>query len=301
MSKRHFTFLLLPHRGGLAQSFLISKKSVLLIVLLLLAGFTLMFHNFPDYALLTRKFFLLKHAREKNRQLRTQIQEAKKKNDQLFGSLVAIDQKEKDIVQRAIVPVLFPEPAVSHRTEELSFDNIQDCITRIYDIRSFYDSLISAIQKQPDRLEYLPSIYPVPRDSCYIYAFFGPRKDPFTGNYSTHLGVDFSARTDTPVYAAAAGVVSQVKNDRFFGIMVILDHGNGLQTVYSHVRRSLVGRLQRVKKGQEIATVGSTGMAIGPHLHYEVRKGQEALDPELFFLSPFTVGTIAPVPDKKMD
>jgi murein DD-endopeptidase MepM/ murein hydrolase activator NlpD len=102
------------------------------------------------------------------------------------------------------------------------------------------------------------------------------------------LGVDFAARTDTPVFSTASGVVIEVKTDHFFGLTIILDHGNGLQTLYAHLQRSLVGRLQTVRKNQAIATVGSSGMAIGPHLHYEVWKNNSPVDPELFFLGPFS-------------
>ena len=97
-----------------------------------------------------------------------------------------------------------------------------------------------------------------------------------------HRGTDLAAPAGTPVLAVADGVVSTVLvdfGDAASGRYVVVDHGSGLTTYYGHVDQVLVEREDRVERGQRIATVGSTGMSTGPHLHFEVRIDGEAIDP----------------------
>ncbi|BAP89483.1 putative peptidase [Burkholderiales bacterium GJ-E10] len=105
----------------------------------------------------------------------------------------------------------------------------------------------------------------------YIGSGYGERLDPFTGRWSLHPGIDFDAPKGTPILAAAGGVVVRAQRTPDYGNMVEIDHGNGLSTLYGHASRLDVKVGDIVRKGQEIAEVGSTGRSTGPHLHFEVR------------------------------
>ncbi|ODT71586.1 MAG: hypothetical protein ABS75_07120 [Pelagibacterium sp. SCN 63-23] len=111
---------------------------------------------------------------------------------------------------------------------------------------------------------------------------FGNRKDPFTGGRAFHSGLDFAAATGTSVFSAADGVVSFVGDRSGYGKVVEVTHGNGLITRYTHLSAYLSHVGQKVSTGTPIAKVGSTGRSTGPHLHFEVRRGEEALDPKPF-------------------
>lgn len=111
---------------------------------------------------------------------------------------------------------------------------------------------------------------------------FGNRKDPFTGGRAFHSGLDFAAATGTSVFSAADGVVSFVGDRSGYGKVVEVTHGNGLITRYTHLSAYLSHVGQKVSTGTPIARVGSTGRSTGPHLHFEVRRGEEALDPKPF-------------------
>ncbi|WIY51451.1 M23 family metallopeptidase [Devosia sp. YIM 151766] len=111
---------------------------------------------------------------------------------------------------------------------------------------------------------------------------FGNRKDPFTGGRAFHSGLDFAAATGTSVFSAADGVVSFVGERSGYGKVVEVSHGNGLLTRYAHLSAQLAHRGQKVSTGTPIAKVGSTGRSTGPHLHFEVRRGDNALDPKPF-------------------
>jgi len=112
-----------------------------------------------------------------------------------------------------------------------------------------------------------PSLWPV---RGAITAGFGERMDPFTGEDAFHEGIDIAAAAGTPVVAAADGILFQAGPDRGYGNELLIDHGFGLATKYGHLSRLYVTIGEKVKRGQVIGTVGMTGRATGPHLHYEV-------------------------------
>ncbi len=94
-----------------------------------------------------------------------------------------------------------------------------------------------------------------------------------------HKGLDFAGRRGTPIHAAGPGIVSRANLSRSYGRIVIVDHGNGLETRYAHMQRFKVKRGTKVEAGSVVGTVGSSGRATGPHLHFEVRKNGKALPP----------------------
>ena len=114
---------------------------------------------------------------------------------------------------------------------------------------------------------------------------FGVRIDPFYHQPSMHTGIDFRASPGDPVYATAAGQVTKAGWDGGYGNMVEIDHGEGLSTRYGHMSAIAVTVGERVRPGQMIGRVGSTGRSTGPHLHYETRVDGEAVNPEKFLLA----------------
>jgi murein DD-endopeptidase MepM/ murein hydrolase activator NlpD len=98
--------------------------------------------------------------------------------------------------------------------------------------------------------------------------------------------VDIPARLGTPVVAVKAGVVSFSDAHGNYGNMVVLDHGNGLQSVYAHLAKRAAEAGQAVRQGQVIGAVGKSGNATGPHLHFEVRRGGRCVDPKPYLPAP---------------
>ena len=121
-----------------------------------------------------------------------------------------------------------------------------------------------------------------PANLAYISSGFGYRADPFTGGAAFHAGLDFKGPVGAPIYAAAAGTVSFVGSQQGYGNTVEIDHGNGLTTRYAHMSgfRARVG--QQVEAGQVIGLIGNTGRSTGPHLHFEVRINDRAVNPRPF-------------------
>ena len=114
----------------------------------------------------------------------------------------------------------------------------------------------------------LPSLWPV--DGA-LRSSFGGRSDPFSGEGTFHTGVDLEAATGTPVHVTADGVVTSAGWSGAYGKLVVVDHGNGIETYYAHLSEFRVLPGEEVQRGQVIALSGGTGRVTGPHMHYEVR------------------------------
>lgn len=125
---------------------------------------------------------------------------------------------------------------------------------------------------------------------------FGWRIDPVTGQRALHTGLDFAADVGTPILAAAGGVVVTQEHHPAYGNMVEIDHGNELVTRYAHASHVSAKVGDIVKRGQRIASVGSTGRSTGPHLHFEVWLAGVAQDPQHFLRAPAEVKSAAAKP-----
>ena len=127
-------------------------------------------------------------------------------------------------------------------------------------------------------------VYPEgrPVQDSYISSYFGTRADPFTGYSAVHKGLDFAGAEGSKVSAVAAGLVTFAGERTGFGQMVEVNHGNGLATRYCHNEKVLVKQGDMIRKGQEVALLGSTGHSTGPHLHFEVLKNGVQVDPMRF-------------------
>ena len=133
----------------------------------------------------------------------------------------------------------------------------------------------------PTRLR--PGMRPLywPLEGAFVSSGYGPRIHPVLGGKRLHYGVDLPAPRGAPVHAAADGIVRYRGRNGGYGRFIRIDHGFGLETAYGHLRRYALGlrRDVRVRRGEVIGYVGSSGLSTGPHLHYEVRINGRAIDP----------------------
>ena len=123
----------------------------------------------------------------------------------------------------------------------------------------------------------IPSIMPL--QDARLTSGFGMRTHPVLGGRRNHKGIDLAAPTGTPIYATADGIVDRAEWFSSYGLFIEIEHGADLETRYAHMSRLAVSAGQRVKKGDLIGYVGSTGRSTGPHLHYEVRVSGVAVNP----------------------
>ncbi len=130
------------------------------------------------------------------------------------------------------------------------------------------------------RAYFLGILFRLPLERSVLSSAYGMRLDPFTGGHTFHHGIDLAAPEGTPVYAARSGTVAAVGFDPVLGNFLIIDHEGGYKTVYGHLKTINIQLKSAVRLGMIIGSVGNTGMSTGPHLHFEVRFGSEARNPQ---------------------
>jgi murein DD-endopeptidase MepM/ murein hydrolase activator NlpD len=142
-------------------------------------------------------------------------------------------------------------------------------------------TLMSHLEDQTARLRATPSITPT---KGWITSSFGHRTSPFTGNREYHRGLDIAGRLGTAVFAPADAEVRFAGHRRALGNTVTLRHGYGVETIYGHLNDFAVKSGEKVSRGQQIGTLGTTGRSTGPHLHYQVQVNGAPVNPRNYIL-----------------
>ncbi|WP_304137641.1 M23 family metallopeptidase [Mesonia mobilis] len=151
------------------------------------------------------------------------------------------------------------------------------------------DEIANLAEEKEKLLTAIPAIQPVKNENLKRMASgYGMRMHPILKYRKMHNGMDFSAPTGSLVYATGDAVVKKAKRTTGFGNLVVLDHGFGYETYYAHLSEFKVRRGQKVKRGEIIAEVGSTGLSTAPHLHYEVHKNGKVVNPINFYHGDLT-------------
>ena len=269
---------------GWKKLFLLSTMVIVFLIILIGAGFkffTNIYHNSQLMSL-----------QKVNTNLRLQLQEMRKNIDQVKQQLKRLEGEDDELRMIAgldtidqdmrMVGVGGPENIYAD-----DFNIFPDEIrNEVFETRDLIDELKREIQllsesrqeidlalkNKADKIKHLPTIKPVRIGR--ITAYFGMRIDPFTEKRAMHYGIDIGAPEGTPIFSPADGVVVRVlrsyKSNKGYGKLVVIDHGNGIQTLYGHLSKISVKLGQKVKRWDVIGEVGETGRATGPHLHYEV-------------------------------
>lgn len=160
---------------------------------------------------------------------------------------------------------------------EVTSAQFTDLSKDMNELQQSMSTVIDEVEKRKRQLRMTPSIWPV--DSRSITSPFGYRKDPLTLAPSFHSGVDIGEHENAPVRVTADGIVISTGYDNSRGNNILVDHSNGLQTLYMHLNQILVRKGDKLNKGDKIGLVGSTGRSTGFHLHYEMIKNGQIIDP----------------------
>ena len=161
---------------------------------------------------------------------------------------------------------------------------------RMYIQSKSYDELTKLAKAKNAMLMSIPAIQPVANKGLKrVASGFGSRIDPIYRTQKFHAGMDFTSPIGTPVTTTGDGVVEIVESKQWgYGNCIVINHGYGYKTRYAHLKKFKVTRGQKVKRGEVIGYVGSTGKSTGPHLHYEVMKNNEPVNPANYYYSDLT-------------
>ena len=169
---------------------------------------------------------------------------------------------------------------------------VDDLTKRLYVESKSLDEVYEMARTKNERLASMPAIMPVAKNQCKVVSGFGMRFHPILRYRRLHSGIDLTARPGTPIYATGDGVVRVAGRNpqgmAGYGVVTLIDHGFGIQTLYAHMQNTKVRVGQKVKRGEQIGTVGSTGISTGAHLHYEVIQNGKKVDPVYYFFNDLT-------------
>jgi len=248
-----------------------------------------------------------KQLKTENAQLQSQYAIIDKKLDQLQLVLEDIEHRDDNIYR-----VIFEAEPIAdeirkagfggiNRYEELEGYNNSELIIKtsekldrlskqLYIQSKSFDEVFEMAKSKEKMLASLPAIQPVSNeDLTRMASGFGYRTDPVYKTPKFHTGMDFTAPQGTPIYATGDGKVIQADAEsRGYGNHIRISHGYGYTTLYAHMSKMAVKVGQKVKRGDVIGYVGSTGKSVGPHCHYEVRKNNEPINPVNFYFNDLT-------------
>ncbi|MUT64983.1 murein hydrolase activator EnvC [Paenibacillus sp. NEAU-GSW1] len=219
-----------------------------------------------------------KHDKELIAEKQQQVSAALSEVKQMYGKLekykseLEAKEEEKEVMIATFNKEIEEQDEISEEQEQLLIDLAKK---------------VSDLQKEKNKIKnpYTGGQLGMPiRDNYRVSSNFGYRTHPISGKKKLHTGIDFAAPQGTDIYAAEAGVVIIAQVWSGYGNCIIIDHGNGLWTLYGHIRNGgiKVEKDEQVKKGQKIAEVGSTGQSTGPHLHFEVIKNGTKVNPSSY-------------------
>jgi murein DD-endopeptidase MepM/ murein hydrolase activator NlpD len=169
-------------------------------------------------------------------------------------------------------------------------EQIKNLRSRLFTQNKSFDAIENMVKNKEALLAATPAIQPVSnKDLNRLASGFGYRIDPVYKTTKFHAGLDFAAPQGSPVYATADGVVEVAGNlGNGFGNHVVINHGFSYETLYGHMVRVKARVGQKIRRGEVIGWVGSTGKSTGPHLHYEVHKNGREINPVYFFYNDLT-------------
>lgn len=246
--------------------------------------------------------------RQQNNELREQLQQLNARVKAVDQQMAVLEKRDNEVYRSIFEAQPIPDSLRTLQMEKAqeiakveglqerqliySIDTtIRKIRARVAAQQKSYDEVLKLINNKEELLAATPAIQPVSnKDLNRIASGFGYRIDPVYKTIKLHAGLDFAAPQGTPIYATADGAIKVAGfSDGGYGNHVVINHGYGYETVYGHMVRIKSRTGQKVKRGEIIGYVGSTGKSTGPHCHYEVRKNGQKLDPVYFFyndLSP---------------
>lgn len=152
-----------------------------------------------------------------------------------------------------------------------------------------FDEVVKMAKNKEHMLACIPAITPISnKDLKHAPSGYGMRMHPIYKYEKFHAGMDFTANVGTKIYATGDGVIETAEYGSGYGNHVVINHGYGYQTLYGHMNRIAVRIGQKIKRGELIGYVGNTGLSAGPHVHYEVHKNHEPINPVNFYYNDLT-------------
>ena len=302
MDKEHYSILIFGPKTSKTRHLKIHKKSFKIVFYLCAFLLLLTTFFFCDYIQVKKKAFELSKLRQVAQAQKSQIHFFSARIEDLERQLSRLKDFDKKIriianLERgqettSLMGMGGPSPSdirdklKQEKDETGLIQQMKADIERLQSETLSQENSLSEIERQlqtkKEILIHTPSIWPT---MGWVTSGFGFRNNPFTGLTQMHEGIDISNRVGTLVVAPADGIISDNGNDLVHGKMLVISHGFGVTSRYSHLSKVLVKTGQKVKRGDKIAEIGMSGKTTGPHLHYEVRLNGIPANPTRYILN----------------
>jgi murein DD-endopeptidase MepM/ murein hydrolase activator NlpD len=290
MGKRYSTIIFVPHARAKFRKLRISHRTAFSIISVLSLSLALStFFSIQYFTSLSRSHELAKLKRE-NKDLQVANEQFSRSVENLRGQLKGVEEKTRKlaIIAEFALDATAQGGVGGTRGDEMTLppysDEIDKMTFRSRRLESDLSLLETRLEERSRWLSSTPSIAPV---RGILTDGFGGRSDPFTGEPGTHNAVDISTATGQVVRAPADGIVVKAEWANGYGNVIYVSHGYGYSSRYGHLRAFHVKPGARVKRGDILGFVGSTGRSTGPHLHYEVRLNGKPVNPLEYILDAF--------------
>ncbi len=274
--KQHYFVLVLAHSlHGRLRRIHIPHQTLYVVLGLALFGSVSLFGMVSSYLRMTWKVANYNSLRSEVETLRVQYHELQRDNDQKQEQLASLQLMASEVSMSLGLRRQF-EGQDSIMDEGPLVPTYHESIEQYNFLKSASFSRLQRNYAHAWQKNVVPSLWPV---NGRVLSGFGARSDPFNGEGAFHTGVDLEATMGTPVHSAGDGVVYEAQYMSGYGNMVIVDHGNGMRTMYAHLSRYNVIPGEEVHRGDVLAFSGATGAVTAPHLHFEVRVGSSPVNP----------------------
>lgn len=226
-------------------------------------------------------------------ELESVLGDVRRRDDNIYRVIFEADPMPESMRQAGAGGINRYRDLAGYASTELVVDTRRrlDQLTRQLVVQSrSLDEVADLVLRKQEMLASIPAIQPIPNeDLTQTAGGFGWRIHPIHKILKFHAGMDFTCKQGTPIHATGDGkVVYAEYSTNGYGMHVIVDHGFDYESLYAHMSKLEVRVGQKVKRGDVLGLVGNTGLSAGPHLHYEVHKGGEALDPANYFFNDLT-------------
>ena len=291
MNKRYSTIIFVPHARAKFRKLKVSHRLLFSLISIVTSSLCLStFFSVQYFTSLSQTHELSKLRRE-NKELQTANEQFGKSVESLRNQLTTVEDRTRKLAIIAGITTLDESSQGGSgglRNDEMSAipyrDDIDKMSFRSHSLNQDLGILEQKFTAQSRLLSSTPSIAPV---RGILTDGFGGRSDPFTGEAGQHNAVDISSAVGVPVRAPADGIVVTAESANGYGNVIFISHGYGYSTRYGHLDSFAVRAGQRVKRGDVIGRVGSTGRSTGPHLHYEVRVNNNPVNPLEYILNAY--------------
>jgi murein DD-endopeptidase MepM/ murein hydrolase activator NlpD len=295
MSKKFFSVIIVPHTKTSTRTLTFSKRAMKLLlggagVAALVLG--LFLADYFSMTFIRAKYRTLVRENSEQKETIAETENTIKRLEATVANYENYARKLNILMGLKSADVMPGEPGIGGgdpgeggepqaAPPNLSQGSMQSLALKAESVEKNLGSLVGVLESQAARLASTPTIWPT---QGWVSSPFGYRIDPFTGRRTFHRGIDIATNFGNPVAVAADGTVTEARYDKFYGRTVIVSHGSGVVTQYCHMERYVVGPGQKVRRGDVLGYVGKTGKALGPHLHYEVRINDTAVNPYNYIL-----------------